>query len=122
MAVSSGPASALAAASGVAMGYHLAFVTGGLGSSLPRPPVHRLAPAKLPRPAPPSGHRQPSSRPRRGSPPLLPPPQPLRRGPQSLPPARRRRAPRPPQHVAPQAGAACISSDATRPPFSPPPP
>src|SRR3990172_8735224 len=91
MAVSSGPASALAVASGVAMGYHLAFVTGGLGSSVPRPPVHRLAPAKLPRPAPPSGHRQPSSRPRRGPPPPLPPPRSPRRGPQSLPSARRRR-------------------------------
>src|SRR3990170_7637509 len=120
MAVSSGPASALAAASGVAMGYHLAFVTEGLGLSVPRPSVHRLAPAKLPRPALPSGHRQPSSRPRRGPPPL-PPPQSLRRGPQSLPPARRRRALRPPQHVAPRAGAACISSDATRPPTAPPP-
>src|SRR3972149_7461446 len=121
MAVSSGPASALGGASGVAMGYHLAFVTGGLGSSVPRPPVHRLAPARLPRPAPPSVHRQPSSRPRRGPPPLLPPPQSLRRGPQSLPPARRRRAPRPPQHVAPQAGAAGISSGPARPRWAPAP-
>src|SRR3972149_7232039 len=50
---SSGPASALAVTLGIAIGYHLTFVTRGLGAENPRPLAHRLAlaPAILPQPA-----------------------------------------------------------------------